>query len=98
MSLYRYFLPLVCALSSSGSCLSQPNFAVSTVTSTAGPAAVNVYAVDVNNDGITDIVQDAAGGQRVFAVSISNGDGTFKAPVIYKIVNFSFNRESADFQ
>jgi len=85
MSFYRYFLPLVSALSSSGCCLSQPNFAVSTVTSTAGQAAANIYAVDVNNDGITDIVQNAAG-------------GTLKAPVTYMIGNCSFNGESADFQ
>ena len=68
------------------------------MTSTAEQAAANIYAVDVNNDGVTDIVENAAGGQGVFAVRISNGDGTLKAPVTYKIGNCSFNRESADFQ
>jgi hypothetical protein len=41
--------------------------------------------VTLYNDGIADIVQNAAGSQGEFTVSISNGDGTFKAPVTYKI-------------
>jgi hypothetical protein len=51
----------------------------------------NLYAVDVNNDGIPDLIQDqywsnSRGSdtqQPVFGVSIANGDGTFKAAAPY---------------
>jgi len=42
----------------------------------------NIYAVDVNNDGIPDLIQDEAQAGSspagIFGVSIANGDGTFK--------------------
>jgi hypothetical protein len=51
----------------------------------------NLYAVDVNNDGIPDLIQDqywvstrgAYNLQSVFGVSIANGVGTFKPAVPY---------------
>ncbi|KAA6464445.1 VCBS repeat-containing protein [Acidobacteria bacterium AB60] len=57
-------------------------------TATAGWTPVNVYAVDVNNDGIPDIIQDqgqtsAGSVTGTFGVSIANGDGTFKPAVAY---------------
>ena len=44
------------------------------------------FAVDVNNDGISDLVYltsptNTIGGE--FSVNINNGDGTFKPPVVY---------------
>ena len=49
----------------------------------------NIYAVDLNNDGIPDLIQDEAEASTMgaysptgqFGVSISNGDGTFKPAV-----------------
>src|SRR4051794_27648552 len=60
--------------------------------STAGWTPRNLYAVDVNNDGIPDLIQDqywvssrgAYTQQAVFGVSLANGDGTFKPAVPYK--------------
>jgi hypothetical protein len=53
--------------------------------STSGPTPAHIYPVDVNSDGITDIVADDGQSGGSFTVSISNGDGTFKAPVAYDI-------------
>lgn len=71
-----------------------PSFSTVPAKSASGPTPAHLYAVDVNNDGFTDIIQDSAnpsitGGY--FSVSISNGDGTFKAPVRYKINSTSLN-------
>ena len=75
---------------------SYPTFGVLTTNDSTGTLSGwtprNLYAVDVNNDGIPDLIQDqywaAAGGaytqQPVFGVSIANGDGTFKTAVQYK--------------
>ncbi len=41
-----------------------------------------LYAVDVNNDGIPDLVTNGTGsGAASFTVSIAKGDGTFNTPV-----------------
>ena len=53
--------------------------------SSGGPTAANLYPVDVNGDGITDVVADDGQSGGSFYVSISNGDGTFQAPVSYDI-------------
>lgn len=52
-----------------------------------GASAIAGNAIDVNNDGIPDILQSAIGSPSgsAFAVNIANGDGTFKAPVTYPI-------------
>lgn len=45
------------------------------------------YAVDLNNDGVTDLVTNEVYSGNVepyFAVFIANGDGTFQAPVQYQ--------------
>jgi len=49
----------------------------------------NIYAVDINNDGIPDLIQDEAQGSSggtvgVFGVSIANGDGTFRPAIATK--------------
>jgi hypothetical protein len=87
---------VLCTMAFAVSCSAQPNnsFSVITgpnnisVTSTdsSSPTPRKIYAVDLNNDGIPDLVQDevsydATYGNGQFAVSIANGDGTFKAPV-----------------
>jgi hypothetical protein len=48
------------------------------VTSTSGETPANIYSVDLNNDGLTDFIQDTAQSPSAFTVSINNGDGTFK--------------------
>jgi hypothetical protein len=51
----------------------------------------SIWAVDVNNDGIPDLVQEEFDGSYAgaptpqFAVSIANGDGTFQPPVGYNL-------------
>jgi len=60
-----------------------------TQTSTERPS-VALRAVDVNNDGILDLVQQTVpSGLKIstfkpaFTVRIANGDGSFRAPVVY---------------
>jgi hypothetical protein len=55
------------------------------VTSPGGSVPQNIYAVDLNNDGVLDLVQDTISQPNGFTVSIANGDGTFKAPVYYSV-------------
>jgi len=57
------------------------------VTSNAEPDNPgNIYAVDVNNDGLTDIVEDNgySPGNYIY-VNINTGNGTFSAPVSYTL-------------
>jgi hypothetical protein len=46
-------------------------------TPTSGPPSRNSYAVDVNDDGIPDIVMDSLQLPNSFSVFIANSDGTF---------------------
>jgi hypothetical protein len=55
------------------------------ITSTSGSVPQNIYAVDLNNDGVLDLVQDTVNQPNGFTVSIAKGDGTFKAPVFYSV-------------
>ena len=79
-------------LSAAAVCLLAP-FAVSqapvnmspNLTSPSGSVPQNIYAVDLNNDGVLDLVQDTVNQPNGFTVSIANGDGTFKAPVFYSV-------------
>lgn len=69
-------------------CLGQSAPSFTAVTNASGPTPTHVYAVDVNNDGLADILQDTDQPGPLgsfFTVSINNGDGTFKAPVTYKV-------------
>jgi hypothetical protein len=73
----------VCAV-----CIGQSAPTFTTETSVSGPAPSHIYAVDVNNDGLTDVIMDTAQPATTgsyFAVSINNGDGTFQPPVNYPV-------------
>jgi len=52
-------------------------------TSNSGQRPYDIYTADLNNDGIPDLIQDAGDSLDRFAVSIGNGDGTFKPAVNY---------------
>lgn len=45
--------------------------------------AVPVLSVDMNGDGYSDLILDQTYGSPIIGVQLSNGDGTFKAPVYY---------------
>jgi hypothetical protein len=77
-----------CAGFVSLACFGQNAPTFTSETSPTGPTPSLIHAVDVNNDGIADILQDTAqpgSTGSYFAVSINNGNGTFKPPVTYKI-------------
>ena len=86
-------LAVVCVSPLSLTCFGQnlnplPSPSFTSASSPSGPSPLHIYGIDVNNDGFTDILQDAGnpgitGG--FFSVSLSNGDGTFKPPVTYKV-------------
>jgi hypothetical protein len=62
--------------------------------SASGPTPSHVYAVDVNNDGLTDIIQDSANPGitgSTFSVSINTGKGIFAPPITYKINSSTWN-------
>jgi hypothetical protein len=75
----------LCIVAPLATCLAQTPASFKTSTSTSGYTPENVYAIDLNNDGISDLVQDTVQGANGFTVSIANGDGTFKAPVFYSV-------------
>ncbi len=85
MSIPRIFPVGLCALGSVAVCFAQTPVTFSPVLSESQDTPANIYAVDLNNDGITDIVQDTAYSPAGFTVSIGNGDGTFKTPVHYNL-------------
>ena len=45
--------------------------------------ATPVLSVDMNADGYSDLILDQIYGSPIIGVQLSNGDGTFKAPVYY---------------
>jgi FG-GAP-like repeat len=63
----------------------QNSVTFSPVISPGTQSPANSYAVDVNNDGLTDIVQDGGQLEPGLTVSINNGNGTFKAAVSYTL-------------
>jgi hypothetical protein len=69
-------------------CLGQSAPTFTPVTSVSGPTPQHIYALDVNNDGLSDIIQDSANPGitgSFFSVSINTGNGVFAPPVTYKI-------------
>ena len=86
MQSLRRLIPVVVGLATSlATCYAQAPVTFSSNTSLSGETPSTVYAIDVNNDGITDIVQDTAQIPNGFTVSIANGDGSFRAPVFYAV-------------
>jgi hypothetical protein len=83
------FTAVLCATVSTAACAAQSYTTYDVVASTSVPGTYggNTYAVDLNNDGVADLIVDDYGSgsniQPDFAVFIANGDGTFKAPVLY---------------
>jgi hypothetical protein len=67
------------------SCLAQTPVSFNAHTTTSGETPANIYAVDLNNDGITDLVEDTGQSPPGFTVSLGNGDGTFKPAVTYSL-------------
>jgi hypothetical protein len=85
---YSRLIAVVCAGFVSLTCFGQSAPPFTTEASASGPAPTHIYAVDVNNDGRTDVIQDTAqpgATGSYFAVSINTGNGTFLPPVTYKV-------------
>ncbi len=83
------FLTILCLGVSFATCSAQTPATFQTQSYNERPST-DVYAVDVNNDGILDLVQQTIpSGLRpstfkpAFTVRIANGDGSFRAPVVY---------------
>jgi hypothetical protein len=88
---------VLCTMALAATCVAQTytNYQVLTSSDTIAASpdwqGGKIWAVDVNNDGIPDLIQEAYAsgyaGQPApqFAVSIANGDGTFQPPVGYNI-------------
>jgi hypothetical protein len=81
---------VVCMTASAAACFAQSytDWQVLSSGSTPGLYTGNIYAVDLNNDGVPDLVVDeystAAGEQQPdFAVFLAKGDGTFWGPAWY---------------
>jgi len=80
----RLLAPAVCALLTSAVSVAQNSASFNIVTSNASSENPgNIYAVDVNNDGLTDIIADGGYSPAAFYVSINKGNGTFAAAVEY---------------
>ncbi len=95
----KFFAAVLCAMAASATCLGQSSsFSVTSssdnLNATSGWTPKNIYAIDMNNDGIPDLVQDYAsagsltGGLNEFGVSLANGDGTFRPAIITKMPPF----------
>src|SRR3954463_16421637 len=67
------------------SVVAQTPVSFSPVTSTAGKTPASIYAVDLNDDGIADILQDTGLSAPGFTVSLGNGAGPFKPPVTHGV-------------
>lgn len=97
MTYSRVLAAVLCTMALAATCVAQTytNYQVlsSSDTISASPnwQGGNMWAVDVNNDGIPDLVQEEYGGGYAgapppqFGVSIANGDGTFQPPVGYNL-------------
>jgi len=83
MQFRRCFI-LACSVFTPAAILAQNPVTFTPVTSPGGQGPANTYAVDLNNDGLTDIVQDSGPLEPGILVSINKGNG-FKAPVSYTL-------------
>ena len=85
MFLIRRLCAAVSIAGAASLCFGQTPANFKAYTTTSGETPSNIYAVDLNNDGITDIVQDTGQSPPGFTVSLGKGDGTFKPPVTYSL-------------
>lgn len=58
----------------------QQTASFTTKTYAAGNVPRDVYAVDVNNDGVPDLIEDTLSGGNTVSVMIAYGTGNFQAP------------------
>jgi FG-GAP-like repeat len=80
----RFVAPAVCALLASAVSVAQNSASFNIVTSNASSENPgNIYSVDVNNDGLTDIIADGGYSPAAFYVSINKGNGIFATAVQY---------------
>jgi len=86
---YPRILPLTLCVAGIAVCSAQTPVTFSGITSLGGNTPASIYPVDLNNDGITDILQDTGQSPPGFTVSLGNGDGTFKPPVHYSVSSTS---------
>jgi hypothetical protein len=84
MQSHRLF-PLALCVAGSFLCYAQTPVNFSVATTTSGRTPGNIYSVDLNNDGISDLIQDTEEPPSGFSVTLGNGNGTFKAPVLYSV-------------
>jgi hypothetical protein len=85
MSLIQRLFTVVSIAGAASLCIAQTPASIKAYTTTSGETPSNLYAVDLNNDGITDIVSDTGQSPPGFTVSLGNGDGTFKPAVTYSL-------------
>lgn len=87
MKYSRLLAPAMCALLASDVSFGQNPASFKILTSNAEPDNPgNIYAVDVNNDGLTDIIEDNGYSPgSYFYVNINKGNGTFAPPVAYAL-------------
>jgi hypothetical protein len=87
MNYSRLLAPVICALLAPTLSVAQKSASFNILTSNAEPDNPgNIYAVDVNNDGLTDIVEDNGYSPgSYFYVNINKGNGTFASPVAYAL-------------
>jgi hypothetical protein len=78
-------LTIFIVVSVSSGCLAQTSVNFSIASTSSGRTPTNIYSVDLNNDGISDLVQDTQQTPSGFTVTLANGDGTFKAPAFYSL-------------
>jgi hypothetical protein len=78
--------PVVCAVFVPAFAFAQNPVSFNILSSTGPNAGTsNVYAVDVNNDGLTDIIADGGYSPSAFFVSLNTGNGSYAAPVEYQL-------------
>jgi len=86
--LLRRCLPttFLCVLTFSASCFGQVPVTFNNVTSPGGQTPFSTLAVDLNNDGVLDIVTTSLYSQPCsITTSLSNGDGTFQPAATFYV-------------
>ena len=73
----------LCMMVSCVTCLGQNPATFTTVTSNSGATPATIYTADVNNDGLSDIIQTTLSAPIEFTVSLAKGNGAFGPPQAY---------------